>query len=410
MTDSRVSPAASPAGDLAQREGWPGGPPPVPSPPATSARPSGWTPGRITALAIGALLVLVSIGLLGVGGTGLWADLTQRDPAGYVTTDVHAFSTSGSALVTDPVELDSPGVGWLYSSVVLGEGSYPGHAGGLRLAGLRGDRSSNDVDRYLAGVNHTLISEFWGTRCRPSRFCDRIRARNAGVLGRLRHRPWGPDADLGSGQRSVDRRRDERRRATRDRRGGGPGSYVSGTAGHRHRLVGGRGIFLIGGALLIGGAIRRSRAPSSRLGGGDDEDERHRDQPIRGERRNDDESVRSTSPAEGPRWAAGGVQTASGRDDAADERRTPERWPTTGSSATTGLNARSARPCGCGRPGRSRVPRPRGAGRHVRAIRLRPRDGLLRRVVTSAVELVDKIGVNVTHFTLLQAREPAGVH
>ena len=68
----------------------------MPSPPATSARPSGWTPGRITALVIGALLVLVSIGLLGVGGTGLWADLTQRDPAGYVTTDVHAFSTSGS--------------------------------------------------------------------------------------------------------------------------------------------------------------------------------------------------------------------------------------------------------------------------------------------------------------------------
>jgi hypothetical protein len=55
-----------------------------------------WTGGRITALVIGALLVLVSLALLGGGGTGLWADLTQRE-AGYVTTGVHEFSTSGSS-------------------------------------------------------------------------------------------------------------------------------------------------------------------------------------------------------------------------------------------------------------------------------------------------------------------------
>ena len=37
---------------------------------------------------IGTLLVLVSLALLGAGGTALWADRTQRD-GGYVTTDVH---------------------------------------------------------------------------------------------------------------------------------------------------------------------------------------------------------------------------------------------------------------------------------------------------------------------------------
>jgi hypothetical protein len=63
---------------------------------------------------IGGLLVLLSLALLGTGGTALWADRTQRD-AGYVTTDVHQFSTSGSALMTEPTDLGSAGVGWLYS-------------------------------------------------------------------------------------------------------------------------------------------------------------------------------------------------------------------------------------------------------------------------------------------------------
>src|SRR5512132_4498273 len=164
MTDSRVSPAASPAGDLAQRERGPGGPPAVPFRPATGAPASRWTAGRITALVIGALLVLVSIGLLGAGGTALWADLTQRDAAGYVTTDVHSFSTSGSALVTDPVELDSPGVGWFYSSVVLGEVRIRVTPVGSDSPVFMGIGPSNDVDRYLTGVNHTLISEFWGNQ------------------------------------------------------------------------------------------------------------------------------------------------------------------------------------------------------------------------------------------------------
>lgn len=92
----------------------------LPQPPGVATRPSRWTAGRITSLVIGALLVLASVGLLGGGTVALWADHTQRDAAGYVTTDVHAFSTSGSALATESAELDSPGVGWLYSSVLLG--------------------------------------------------------------------------------------------------------------------------------------------------------------------------------------------------------------------------------------------------------------------------------------------------
>jgi hypothetical protein len=91
----------------------------------------------------------------------LWADLSRRDAAGYVTTDARAFSTSGSALATEPVELGDPGVEWLYSTVVLGEVRIrvaPANPGMSTFVGIG---PSADVDRYLAGVNHTVISDFW---------------------------------------------------------------------------------------------------------------------------------------------------------------------------------------------------------------------------------------------------------
>lgn len=128
------------------------------------ARGSGWTGGRIAALGIGALLILVSLGLLGAGSTALWAEETRRDAAGYVTTGVHEFSSAGSALATEPIELGSPGVGWLYSQAVLGEVRIrvtPIGPGPHLFVGIG---PTADVDRFLAGVGHTHIYDFRGGR------------------------------------------------------------------------------------------------------------------------------------------------------------------------------------------------------------------------------------------------------
>jgi hypothetical protein len=110
---------------------------------------------------IGTLLVLLSLVLLGGGGTALWADRTQRD-GGYVTTDVHEFSTSGSALATVSTELGSAGFGWLYAPGLLDDVRIrvtPTSPGPPLFVGIG---PSRDVDRYLAGVSHTVITEFWG--------------------------------------------------------------------------------------------------------------------------------------------------------------------------------------------------------------------------------------------------------
>ena len=119
--------------------------------------------GRITALVIGALLVLVSLGLLGAGGTALWADRTHHD-AGYLTSDVQEFSSSGSALVTEQTDLGSPGTGRLYSPTLLDTVRIrvtPASPGAPLFVGIG---PAADVDRYLAGVGHTHISDFWTNR------------------------------------------------------------------------------------------------------------------------------------------------------------------------------------------------------------------------------------------------------
>jgi hypothetical protein len=107
------------------------------------------------------LLALLALLLLGAGGTAVWADRTQRD-AGYATTDLHEFSTAGSALATVSTELGSAGVGWLYSPSLLGDVRIrvtPARSGEPLFVGIG---PSTDVDRYLAGVDHTVITEFWG--------------------------------------------------------------------------------------------------------------------------------------------------------------------------------------------------------------------------------------------------------
>jgi hypothetical protein len=162
-SQSRLSAPPPSEGDAARLEELPAAAGLPSSRPEAGGGPSRWTAGSVTALVIGVLLALLALALLGGGGTALWADRTQRD-AGYVTSDVHRFSTSGSALATVSTHLGSPGVGWLYSPGLLGKVRIrvtPVRPGSVLFVGIG---PTADVDRYLAGVNRTVISEFFDDR------------------------------------------------------------------------------------------------------------------------------------------------------------------------------------------------------------------------------------------------------
>lgn len=254
VSETQLSPAAARSvGDEAQLRRAPGSPPAV-------ARPSGWTGRRIAALVIGALLVLFSLALLGGGGTGMWAEFTQRD-AGYVTTGTHEFSTSRSALATEPTHLGSPGVGWLYSPALLGKVRIrvtPMSAGPALFVGIG---RSSDVDRYLAGVNHTVISDFFGNKVKAVGGAPRLSApgtqrfwvaSSSGPGSRtLKWKPHGGSWTV------VVMNADAR-----------PGIGVRADLGARMPavlwiavgLLAAGAIFLAGGGLLVAGAIRGPRS------------------------------------------------------------------------------------------------------------------------------------------------------
>ncbi len=223
-------------------------------------RRTGWTGGRITALVVGVLLVLVSLPLLGGGGTAVWADATQRD-AGYVTSSAHELSTSGSALATEPVQLGSAGVGWLYSARLLGEVRIRVTPVGHGPALFVGIGRSTDVDRYLAGVAHTVVSDFFGDEVKS---IEGGRPRSAPGSQRF----WVASTD-GAGPQTL----------TWDPRGGSwtavvmnadarPGIRLRADIGASFPavlwiaigLLAAGAVFLTGGGLLIAGAIRGRRA------------------------------------------------------------------------------------------------------------------------------------------------------
>lgn len=133
----------------------PYGPPPAPVP----GRP--WTGGRVTALVLGSLLALFSLGLLAGGVTTLAIDQTQRDSAGYLTTGTVGFESDGYAIVGTGLEIDTSVPGWLQVRDFIGELQ-------LHVAGADGESifvgiaQEDAAAAYLAELGYDEVSEIRG--------------------------------------------------------------------------------------------------------------------------------------------------------------------------------------------------------------------------------------------------------
>jgi hypothetical protein len=121
--------------------------------PLSGQRPAGWTAGRIIAVVAGSLLALVSLGLLGGGGTLLWAGQALRQD-GYVTTGTAAYSTSTSALASEQVNL---GWGWLLTGLV-GDVRLHVTAASPGTPVFVGIGPADRVAGYLAGTSYATVT------------------------------------------------------------------------------------------------------------------------------------------------------------------------------------------------------------------------------------------------------------
>ena len=137
-----VDPAALPAVAAGPAAGAPA--------PAVARGSSRWTAGPVTAVVVGALLVLAATGLLAAGGSMLWADTTQRDD-GLVTSPARAVGTDGAAVVSEGLLLQGDGVDWVVDEL-LGTARVQATPTGSDDDLFVGVGRTADVDRYLRGV------------------------------------------------------------------------------------------------------------------------------------------------------------------------------------------------------------------------------------------------------------------
>ena len=121
-----------------------------------SATASGWTTGRIVALAAGLVLLLISLALIGGGGILTWADSEQLH-SGYLTTSTVTYSTSGYALASDAVDLRGA---WGWLGRLVGQVRIRATSAEPSRPLFIGIAAAGDAGRYLAGVSHTTVAAF----------------------------------------------------------------------------------------------------------------------------------------------------------------------------------------------------------------------------------------------------------
>ncbi|MFI7065266.1 hypothetical protein ACIBL3_30025 [Kribbella sp. NPDC050124] len=125
---------------------------------APSTRAGRWTAGRVITTVLGALVALASAVGLVVGGTMLWLDQTQRDSAGYLTSDTVSLSTTGYAVVSEDMTLDT-GAATDVPRRLVGDLRVRAESAGDGPVFIGVARSS-DVRNYLKGVHYATVRSF----------------------------------------------------------------------------------------------------------------------------------------------------------------------------------------------------------------------------------------------------------
>ena len=130
-------------------------PPPPPAPGRSSTRGGG-----IALLVVGALLLFFAVGLLAAGSVLMWADRTQRDQSGYLTSPAATLAAPDYAIATSDVNVALGDPAWHASSDAFGNVRVT--ATGVSTPIFVGIAPSSDVARFLQGVAYQEPTRFIG--------------------------------------------------------------------------------------------------------------------------------------------------------------------------------------------------------------------------------------------------------
>src|SRR5215211_4087120 len=124
---------------------------------STQLAPRRSTGARIAAFAGAAVVGLLALVLLAVGGLSLWAN-GQKDDDGYLATGSDRFATTTYALATENLDIDSEGAGWLINSDRYGKVrlKVDSRAGKPVFVGVA---RTSAVTRYLRDSAHATVTD-----------------------------------------------------------------------------------------------------------------------------------------------------------------------------------------------------------------------------------------------------------
>ncbi len=160
-----ASPPTAPASPPTAPAATPTAPPPAPP----SGR-RGWTAGRVVSLVIGSVLGLIALGVLAGAGAATWATNSQRDSAGFLTSDTHRIATPAYAITSGGIDLGT-GTDWVTPADIFGKVRIRATAINPTAGVFIGVGSKTAVDSYLAGVGHEVVTNWANgdTRYEPGR-------------------------------------------------------------------------------------------------------------------------------------------------------------------------------------------------------------------------------------------------
>jgi hypothetical protein len=121
----------------------------IPEAPAAT-RSGGGGAGKVALLVVGSIFGLISLGILAGGVTAVVYDQTQRDSAGYLSSSFEGYSTGTYALVSEKIELDTPGSDSAWDNV-LGTVRIESQADHPVFVGIA---RTKDLASYLGSVSH----------------------------------------------------------------------------------------------------------------------------------------------------------------------------------------------------------------------------------------------------------------
>lgn len=130
----------------------------APPPALSGGATRGWSAGAVISVIAGALATLLAVGLLAGGGVLLWADRTQRNDAGFVTSPERNFATPTAALVVDDIDIRGEGPDAFYPSQIIGDAQISIEPRGDEELFIGVARAAQ-VDAYLAGSAYGEITD-----------------------------------------------------------------------------------------------------------------------------------------------------------------------------------------------------------------------------------------------------------